>query len=328
MIDTKDWDALVQKHLDGQTTPEEAEALSAGIVGDTDLRASYLKAAQVHGALADETLAVELEPEPVPRPEPRSSNWRVVWPRQIAAGLLAGVVIGLLGAGMVWAVGAPKAVARACSIAHGDFESLPVGRIPNRFPAGFGEWGGDPAEVVSRDGKQELRLLQTANIAGLANGPAAACDVFQLVDLSTLRQQGTIDTEFSLELVAHFRRDASNADSATPRLRGVCRLYLFDAALESIGKAWPLAVHDAIASGSKAVKLVPGQESTKVSASCILVPEASVAMIHLSANPGLANQGPTALGDCFVDDVRLTLTSRPRLPIKVVHRLLDGVEGF
>ncbi len=54
MKPTPDWDTLIQKHLDGLTTEEEAKALSARIVEDAEVRSRYLKAAQVHGALADE----------------------------------------------------------------------------------------------------------------------------------------------------------------------------------------------------------------------------------------------------------------------------------
>ena len=64
MRPSQDWNALIQKHLDGQTTEEEAQALSTGIEDDAEVRSQYLKAAQIHGALADETLALDVESEP------------------------------------------------------------------------------------------------------------------------------------------------------------------------------------------------------------------------------------------------------------------------
>ena len=53
MKPTPDWDTLIQKHLDGQMTEEEAQALSARIVEDAEVRSRYLKAAQGHIAKLD-----------------------------------------------------------------------------------------------------------------------------------------------------------------------------------------------------------------------------------------------------------------------------------
>ena len=41
MKPTPDWDTLIQKHLDGLTTEEEAKALSARIVEDAEVRSRY-----------------------------------------------------------------------------------------------------------------------------------------------------------------------------------------------------------------------------------------------------------------------------------------------
>ncbi len=325
MNESPEWDALIQKHLDGQTTAEEATTLSAQIVADAEVRSRYLKAAQLHGALADEVLALDLETEPDPHgisKESRSDIRHFAWPQQIAAGLVAGALVGLLGVGVVWAVGLPKAEERILSLANGDFEAMPEGAIERKFPAQFHKWSGDPAEVVEpAGGNRTLRFLATASVSGLPNGPAFSCDVFQLVDLRSLRQQwSAIDPEaqLTLELSARFRQDALPSDTEARKVRGACHLYLFNAAPESIGKDWPMALRDAVAVGSKGVILVPGQESVEVSASCLLAPEATVAVIHLAANPNLENYTLAALGDCFVDDVQLTLTSSPKLPVRVV----------
>ncbi|MGB0327368.1 MAG: LamG-like jellyroll fold domain-containing protein [Akkermansiaceae bacterium] len=54
-----DWQLLIQRHLDGLTTAEEADELSAAIIEDDEIRADYLKAAKVHAELTDEWLMVE-----------------------------------------------------------------------------------------------------------------------------------------------------------------------------------------------------------------------------------------------------------------------------
>ena len=102
---TDSLDELIQKHLDGWTSTNEAESLSARIVADKDVRSRYLQAAQIHGALADETLPLEMVAEPetmVVESEPQKVAWQFAWPRQIAAGLVAGIFVGLLGVGMIW----------------------------------------------------------------------------------------------------------------------------------------------------------------------------------------------------------------------------------
>ena len=53
------WQTLIQKHLDGQSTDEEAGALSKEIETNAKVRSHYLKAARIHGALGDEVISFE-----------------------------------------------------------------------------------------------------------------------------------------------------------------------------------------------------------------------------------------------------------------------------
>ena len=164
MTDSPDWDDLIQKHLDGLTTAEEAEALSAQIVDDADVRSRYLKAAQLHGALADETLSIDLEVEPsessVPQEKSRSIQ-AFAWPQQIAAALVAGAFVGLTGIGVVWAMNSPRSEASFIPVANGDFQSM-SGSIESGFPNRFGYWSGNPAEIVEEsNGNRTLRFLKT-----------------------------------------------------------------------------------------------------------------------------------------------------------------------
>lgn len=320
---TDSLDELIQKHLDGRTSPEEAESLSARIVADKDVRSRYLKAAQIHGALADETLALDLESEPiVAAPELQKVIWHFAWPRQIAAGLVAGLFVGILGVGMVWAVGSPKAEARALRIAHGDFESLPAGPIAKGFPVRFGEWGGNPAEVIKEDdGNNLLKFVRTANVKEDPNGFASNCSVFQLVDLSALRQQWIqSQSQFSLKLSARFRRDPAPNDADLPKPKASVRIFLFQAEPESIREAWPRVVQQAEALGKKSIKLEPGDDAATISTSCILESDATVALIAVAASAGINSKTSITLGGYFVDDVQLTVIKQPKLPVQVVSR--------
>ncbi len=64
------WTSIIQRHLDGLTTSQEAEDLSTQIVTNPGIREQYLKAAQLHAALTDEFLAQEHLEKPTRRNTP------------------------------------------------------------------------------------------------------------------------------------------------------------------------------------------------------------------------------------------------------------------
>lgn len=294
----------------------DARAMMAKMLVDEQALVSHLR---------DESLVSILDPErkgAAATPSLRPVQRLFAWPRQMAAGLIAGAVIGLLGVGMVWAVGSPESQARLIPVFNGDFEDS-VGHVNTGFPTDFGGWSGDPAEViVESDGNRTLRFLETGNVTGNPNGGAVACNVFQIIDLSSLQQQwGTENSEaqITLELSGIFRRESASNDADLPRLRGGLAIHLYRAEPESIGKAWPLVIRDAIAVGKKTIKLEPDDEPAKLSASCILAPEATIALISLSANSKTPTTTPIPLGGYFIDDVKLTVTRQPTLPVNFVQ---------
>jgi len=248
----------------------------------------------------------------------------LAWLQQIAASLVAGVLVGVLGVGMVWASSVPVALARVFNIAHGNFDSLDTGSIPNRFPARFGEWCGNPAEVIEEaDGNRVLRLLKTENVNGGPNDFASNCSVFQLVDLSSLRQQWETtepEAQITLKLSARFRREAAPTDAELPKLAGSCRIYLFDMKPQAIHEVWPRVVReDGVGFGNKVIKLAPGEEPATITASCLLESEATVALIAVSASTS-SRAAPIDLGGYFVDDVQLTAIRQPTLPVHFVKQ--------
>ncbi len=255
-------------------------------------------------------------------PPSRPTRSPLAWQQQIAVSLVAGVLVGLLGVGMVWASVSPGAVARTFRIAHGNFDSLEVGPIPNRFPIRLGEWCGNPAEVTEEaDGNRMLRLLKTENINGDPSDFASNCSVFQLVELSSLRQQWETtdpDLQTTLNLSARFRREAAPTDAELPKLAGSCRIYLFKAEPETIGEGWPRVVNeDGVGYGKKVIKLASGEEPATITASCLLESDATVALIVVSASTG-SHAAPVELGGYFVDDVQLTVIQQPTLPVHFV----------
>jgi hypothetical protein len=296
----------------------EARAMMSKMLVDEQALISHLR---------DESIVSILDPEregtAVP-PISQADMRLFAWPRQLAAALIAGALVGLLGVGVVWAVGSPRprSQARLIPVANGDFEdsaeSIEIG-----FPTSFGGWSGDPAEViVEPDGNRMLRFVETANVTGDPNGGAVACNVFQIIDLSSLQQQWDTENseaQMTLELSGKFRREAAANDAELPRLRGGLAIHLYRAEPDSIGKAWPLVIRDAIAVRKKTIKLEPGEETATISASCILAPEATIALISLSAHTRIPTKTPIPLGGYFVDDVKLTATKQPTLPVNFVQ---------
>jgi hypothetical protein len=294
----------------------EARSIMAKMLVDEQALISHLR---------DQSIVSILEPESqgVSRPSPSRPALRLfAWPQQMAAGLIAGVLVGLFGMGMVWAIGLPKSQARLVHVSNGSFEDS-VGPIDIGFPSNFGGWSGDPAEViVESDGNRALRFLETANVTGNPNGGASACNVFQIIDLSSLHQQWDTENpeaQVTLELSARFRRESASNDAQLPKLRGGLTIHLYQAEPESIGEAWPLVIRDAIAVGNKTIRLEPGEESATISASCILAPKATIALISVNAHTRIPTKTPIPLGGYFVDDVRLTVIKQPIFPVRLMQ---------
>ena len=285
---------LLRKHPEARTT------MAKSLVDEQAL-VSQLRDESIVSILdGEEETRTRLTPD-------RPARHSLAWPQHVAASLVAGVLVGVLGVGMVWASVSPGAVVRVFRIAHGNFDSLDVGPIPNRFPVRFGEWCGNPAEVIKdADGSRVLRFLKTESINGDPGDLASNCSVFQLVDLSSVRRQWqTADPESQviLNLSARFRRKAAPTDTTLPKLAGSCRIYLFNMKPKAISEGWPGVVReDGIGFGKKAITLAPGEEPATITASCLLESDATVALIAVAASTK-SRAAPIELGGYFVDEV-------------------------
>ena len=179
-------------------------------------------------------------------------------------------------------------------------------------------------EVVEEaDGNRRLRFQATGNVKNNPKGGASACNAFQFIDLTSLRHQWPTedqDQQQTLELSVQFERKPSAIDEAYPKLRADFRIYLFDADPKTIANGWPDVLNDVVAVAKKRVRFKPGATSGQALASCLLEPDATVALITLNVGLGKPSSTPVELGNFFADDVELTLTSRPKLPVRVVKR--------
>ena len=292
----------------------EARMVMSRMLVDEQALVSYLR---------DESIVSILDAErevaargPTTRPAMRRMAFQ-----QIAAAMVVGVIVGLLGAGVVWAVNSPQSQIRTLHIVNGDFETM-SGPVEGGFPSHFGTWGGNPAEVIEgSEGSRMLRFLKTGNVNGDSDDPASNCSVFQLVDLSFLRQQwNTADpgSQVTLNLTARFHREAAPTDDGLPKLAGSCRIYLFNTKPEAIGEGWPQVIREeGVGFSKKEIKIMPGDEPTMITASCLLESEATVALIVVAASAKY-RAVPIELGGYFVDDVQFTAIRQPTLPVHYV----------
>ena len=292
----------------------EARMVMSRMLVDEQALVSYLR---------DESIVSILDAEredATSRPTTRPAMRRMAF-QQIAAAMVVGVIVGLLGAGVVWAVNSPQSQIRALHIVNGDFETM-SGPVEGGFPSHFGMWGGNLAEVIEgSDGSRMLRFLKTGNVNGDPDDLASNCSVFQLVDLSILRQQwNTADpgSQVTLNLTARFHREAAPTDDGLPKLAGSCRIYLFNTKPEAIGGGWPQVIREeGVGFSKKEIKIMPGDEPTMITASCLLESEATVALIVVAASAKY-RAVPIELGGYFVDDVQFTAIRQPTLPVHYV----------
>ena len=292
----------------------EARMIMSRMLVDEQALVSYLR---------DESIVSILDAEredATSRPTTRPAMRRMAF-QQIAAAMVVGVIVGLLGAGVVWAVNSPQSQVRTLHIVNGDFETM-SGPVEGGFPSHFGMWGGNPAEVIEgSDGSRMLRFLKTGNVNGDPDDLASNCSVFQLVDLSILRQQwNTADpgSQVTLNLTARFHREAAPTDDGLPKLAGSCRIYLFNTKPEAIGEGWPQVIREeGVGFSKKEIKIMPGDEPTMITASCLLESEATVALIVVAASAKY-RAVPIELGGYFVDDVQFTAIRQPTLPVHYV----------
>jgi hypothetical protein len=322
-----DWNDLIQRHIAGLTTDGEAQRLSAALKKDDALTDLYIRHIGLELALEAKAASAEgtrqLLTAPTLPEKIRPTRWLSWRPLTAAA---AGIAFGMFCTTLVFGYALPSAVATASRLfvlVDGSFEKTD-GRVASGFPSEFGKWSGDEAEVVSgnaKDGKQALRFVQAEREPRLPNTGAAACDVYQLVDLRPLKSKGELG-DTTLELSAQF---LDGRDVAGEKVRFLARLHVYAGNPEGLGEDWPLPKKEALATGSGITFSTGGSPQTwrKVATMVFLPREADFAVVQLLVNipEGRRNRtAPATFGAQFADDVRLTLKTQPALPVRLAER--------
>lgn len=304
------YQTLFDAWSESRLTSAEAAELSALLRADPAARARFRTDATFHGQLHAALDELNLDQAAAPEKAlPFPARGRALG---IAATLLA---VGLTVASLGWLLSARAAHAdiRPLGIRDGGFDAL-KGRVPDGFPSDIFTWGGDPSEIASAPGHPTaLRFLEAAGEPNIPNSPRQSCDVFQVIDLKSVRTELLTSSEAYVELQAALL-DA-RASAGEP-IRFIAKIYVFEGSPDAIVGNWPPAADQVLASGAR-FRVSPGGkpgEWSTLSTRCVLPPTAGFLVVQLGAgSAGQPGGASPKLGAQFADDIRLTLHTRQNM---------------
>jgi len=293
---------------ESRLTPAEATELSALLRADPEALTRFRTDAAFHGQLHAALDALNLDQASAPEKTVAFlSRGRALG---LAAMLLA---VGLTVASLGWMLTAyaEHSEIRSLGIQDGGFDAL-KGRVPDGFPSEIFTWGGDPSEITAADATHPttLRFLEAAGEPNIPNSPRQSCDVFQIVDLKSVRDQLLTSSEAYVELQASLL-DARSEKNAPVRF--ISKIYVFEGAPNDVAKNWPPQHDQVLASGAQFHVSHGGKsgEWKTLTTRCVLPPTAGFLVVQLGAgSAGKPGQASPQLGEQFADDIRLTLHTR------------------
>lgn len=300
------YETLFSAWSESRLTPAEATELSSLLRADPQARARFRADAAFHGQLHAAVDEATLE-----QASTQASGWaRPSRSLSLAAMWLA---VGLTTASFGWLFAArgEQAHTRILSIHDGGFDGL-KGTLPAGFPSKPFAWSGDPSEVTAADPAHPtaLRFLEAAGEPSIPNSPRQSCDVFQIIDLRSVRAELLTSSEAFVELQT--RLLDRRADAGTP-VRFIAKIYVFEGSPSDGALQWPPQPDQILGSGaqfhvSKGDSSHPWQTLTT---RCILPPTAGFLVVQLGVgSAGNVGDPSPQLGAQFADDVRLTLRTR------------------
>lgn len=301
-------DALFDAWSESRLTPAEASELSAHLRGDAEARARFREAAAFHGRLHAALDSLNLDQAAAPAKAMDHA------PRSRALGLVAmllGVALTVVSFGWALAGRSDHAESRSLDIHDGGFDGV-TGMVAAGFPLRTFTWGGDPSDVVRTDDHPTaLRFLEAAGERTIPDSPRQSCDIFQIVDLRSVRDQLLTSGEAYVELSVSLRDDRP-AGSETVRF--ISKVYVFEGSPADIIGHWPPAADQTLGSGAQFHVSRGGDDGAwrPLTTRCVLPPTAGFLVVQLGVGSAGAPGSPSPkLGRQFADDVRLTLRTRP-----------------
>ena len=300
------YDLLFDAWSESRLTPAEAAELSALLRADPQLRARFRADTAFHGQLHAAVDEATLE---------QASVQATVWAKpsrtlSLAAMFLA---VGLITASFGWlfAGRGEQAQARPLSIHDGGFDGF-QGTLPAGFPSKAFAWSGDPSEVAAADAAHPtaLRFLEAAGEPSIPNSPRQSCDVFQIIDLRSVRDQLLTSSEAFVELQTRVLDRRAEAGSS---VRFIAKIYVFEGSPSDGVLHWPPQPDQILGSGAQFHVSQGGATHSwqTLTTRCILPPTAGFLVVQLGVgSAGNAGDASPTLGAQFADDIRLTLRTR------------------
>jgi hypothetical protein len=301
------YQVLFDAWSESRLTPAEATELSTLLRTYPEARARFRTDAAFHGQLHTALDALNLDQASAPE------KTVTITARSRALGIAATLLaVGLTVVSLGWLLSAraEHAETRPLGIRDGGFDAL-KGRTPDGFPSDIFTWGGDPSEIVSAVGHPTaLRFLEAAGEPNIANSPRQSCDVFQVIDLKSVRDRLLTSSEAYVELQANVI-DARVEKNAPVRF--ISKIYVFEGSPHDIAKNWPPQQDQVLASGAQFHVGLGGKsgEWKTLTTRCVLPPTAGFLVVQIGAgSAGQPGRASPKLGEQFADDIRLTLHTR------------------
>ena len=302
-----DWHELIQRHIAGLTTEEEATLLQNSLKRDDAVARLYLRYMNLDVALEAHAGSKAAVTEMLVSPSQIESKRRSVWlswrPLTAAA---AGIVFGMFCTSVVFGFVVQRGLEKKTPLAvvQPSFEDAQM-LLAKGFPDASAHWGGDAAHLVTaehgvsaKEGKYMLRLE--------ASPRGSPRFVYQVLDLTSIPAIARADTR-EIEISASFA--AADAESA---MRCIIRAFAVSEVRENLDAAWVDHRDEAIASATRGLDVMSGSKGWQTMSLKIQVPRNARSLVLFF---GVRTPDKTLPKSAhYLDDVQVSLIEPLPLP--------------
>ena len=294
------WCELIDLHLLGTISKEDAIELEAALKASREAREDYRQRCNVDTALRQEAAG---QPMPTRVTAPKPARWLTWRPITAAA---AGIVFGMFCTSVVFGFVVQRGLERKTPLAvvQPSFEDAQM-PLAKGFPDASAHWGGDEARVVAaehgfsaKEGSFMLRLE-----ASPRGSPRL---IYQVLDLTSLPASASAET-LEIEISASFA--AVDAESA---MRCIIRAFAVSEARGNLDAAWLDHRDESIASATRGLDVMPGRKGWQSMSLKIQVPSAARSLVLFFGVRTPDKTLPKAAH--YLDDVQVSLIEPQPLP--------------
>jgi len=294
------WCELIDQHLLGTISKDDAIDLEAILASSRDAREDYRQRCNIDAALRQEAAGQPMSNR-VTAPKP--ARWLTWRPLTAAA---AGIVFGMFCTSVVFGFVVQRGLEKRTLVAvfQPSFEDAQM-RLAKGFPDPSAHWGGDEARVVmaengiqAKEGKFMLRLE--------ASPKGSPRIVYQVLNLTSLPSSGSNEMR-EIEITASFA-----AADAAASVRYMLRAFAVSEARENLDVAWFEHRDEAIASATRGLDVLSGAHGWQTMGLKIQVPCAAHSLVLFFGVRTPDKNLPQAAH--YLDDVQVSLIEQQPLP--------------